>query len=164
MTIRVTNKVKETEASSLLKKRGEIKQKISLEPNNSVLKEELDAVTNDLTKLVAKDNCEKIMENFGHLDQTFGESFAGGVWGQKKKIFPKVTPPVPAAKMDANGKLVTDIEGLKALYEDTFLHRLRQRKIKKRYSDLYELQQGLLQMRLLLTKDEKTPDWSEKDV
>ena len=60
--------------------------------------------------------------------------------------------------------MVTDSEGLKSLYEDTFLHRLRQRKIKKRYSELYELQQGLLQMRLLLTKDEKTPDWTEKQV
>ena len=100
--IRVTNKVKETAASVLLKKRGEIKQKISLEPNNSVLKEELDAVTDDLTKLVAKDNCKKIMENFGHLDQTFGESFSGGMWSLKKKTFPKVSPPVPTAKIDAN--------------------------------------------------------------
>ena len=128
------------------------------------MKEELDAVTNDLTKLVAKDNCEKIMENFGHLDQTFGESFSGGIWSLKKKVFPKITPPVPTAKRDANGNLVTDSEGLKSLYEDTFLHRLRQRKIKKRYSELNELQQGLLQMRLLLTKDEKMPDSTEKEV
>ena len=58
-------------------------------------------------------------ENLGHLDQSNGESFANGVWNIKKKEFSKVSPTPPAAKIDVNGRLVTDPENLKKLYLDT---------------------------------------------
>ena len=72
-----------------------------------------------MTEAVSKENLEKIKRNFGHLDQSNGESFANGVWNVKKKEFPKVATIPPAAKIDVNGRLVTDPENLKKLYLDT---------------------------------------------
>ena len=82
----------------------------------------------------------------------------------KNKEFPKIVKPTPAAKVDVNGRLVTDEEGLKQLYLDTFTHRLRQRPVKEDYAEVYQSQQELLEKRLLITKDVKSADWSEEDI
>ena len=82
----------------------------------------------------------------------------------KNKEFPKIVKPTPAAKVDMNGRLVTDQEGLKQLYLDTFTHRLRQRPVKQDYSEVYQLQQELLEKRLLITRDIKSAEWSEEDI
>ena len=71
---------------------------------------------------------------------------------------------VPAAKVNPNGRMVTDPQGIKDLYLDTFFHRLRQRPIKEKYSEVFELQQNLCEKRLLCTFDEKSPPWTENDI
>ena len=162
--IRVTNKVRVTETSELLDKRSELIQKLKLNPDDTELEEELEVVVRQVTEAVSKENLEKIKRNFGHLDQSNGESFANGVWNIKKKEFAKVAPTPPAAKIDVNGRLVTDPENLKKLYLDTFTHRLRQRPVKEDYSDLYKLQQGLLEKRLLISRDYKSDEWTEEDI
>ena len=43
-------------------------QKLKLDPDNEDLKSQLDSVVDDLTKLVAEENNEKIMENFKCFD------------------------------------------------------------------------------------------------
>ena len=93
-----------------------------------------------------------------------GENFSQGIWNIKKKEYPRVSAPVPAAKKDINGKMVTNPNDIKKLYLETLTHRLRHRPIKKENSDLFELQQKLCQKRLLASADEKSPDWSEEDV
>ena len=93
------------------------------EPNNESLKEDLEKVISKLTTLIGKQNRDKIVENFQMLDQSEDENFSNGIWKMKKKEFPKNSKPAPAAKVDINGRLVTDPIGLKKLYSDTFEHR-----------------------------------------
>ena len=162
--IRQNGKIKESEVSILQKKVSEILQSLKKEPNNESLKEDLEKVISKLTTLIGKQNRDKIVENFQMLDQSEDENFSNGIWKIKKKEFPKNSKPAPAAKVDINGRLVTDPIGLKKLYSDTFEHRLRQRPIKEEYSELFELQKLLLEKRLTLTIDEKSPDWTENDV
>lgn len=162
--IRVTDKVRVTETSKLQERRTELIQKIKSKPEDIDLQSELEEVVSSLTASVSKENLEKIKKNFEQFDQSEGESFATGVWNVKNKEFPKIVKPTPAAKIDVNGRLVTDTEGLKQLYLDTFTHRLRQRPIKEDYADVYQSQQGLLEKRLLVTKDIKSPEWTEEDI
>ena len=59
---------------------------------------------------------------------------------------------------------MTDPSSIKQLYLDTFCHRLRERPVKEDNAELYELQQKLLEKRLLLTAYEKSPQWTELDI
>ena len=106
----------------------------------------------------------KIVTNFQELDQSEGENFAQGVWKLKKKEFPRNSQSIPAAKTDINGRTVTDPSSIKQLYLDTFCHRLRERPKKEDNADLFELQQKLLEKRLLITAYDKSPQWTETDV
>ena len=162
--VRVTNKVRVTEISKLFEKRSELVQKLKAKPEDKELENELEKVVASLTEYISKDNLEKIKRNFLHLDQSEGESFANGVWKVKNKEFPKFGTSTPAAKTDVNGKLVTDPEDLKQLYLDTFTHRLRQRPVKEEYAETFQLQQNLLEKRLMITRDVKSSDWSEEDI
>ena len=108
------------------------------------VKEELDKVVEEITIKVAERNRNKIMDNFKHLDQSEGETFANGIWKIKKKIMPKNKTSLPAAKVDVNGKLVTEPKALKKLYLETFQHRLRSRPSKKDYVEIEQLQETLL--------------------
>ena len=161
--IRVSSKQKVTELSELQKKRSELLQNMKISPNDNTLKEELDDVVEKITKLVSEENRDRIMEQFEHLDQT-DDNINMGIWKVKNKHFPKKTASVPSAKADINGRLVSDPNGLKNLYLDTFTHRLRQRPIKEKYSKLFELQKEVLDRRLIITSENKSPDWSEIDV
>ena len=136
---------------------------MKISPNDNTLKEELDDVVEKITKLVSEENRDRIMEQFEHLDQT-DDNINMGIWKVKNKHFPKKTASVPSAKADINGRLVSDPNGLKNLYLDTFTHRLRQRPIKEKYSKLFELQKEVLDRRLIITSENKSPDWSEIDV
>ena len=60
--------------------------------------------------------------------------------------------------------MVTDPNGIKNLYLETFTHRLRQRPAKKEYSELFLLQQKLCEKRLLLSKNLKSKSWTENDI
>ena len=162
--IRKTNKMKDTDLSLLLKKRSDLKQRIKKNPNDSDLERELEVIESNVTTLVSKDNRDKLFENFQKLDQTQGESFSHGIWTIKKKAFPKVTPSVPAAKLDVNGRMVTDPAGIKKLYLDTFTHRLRHRPSTEDTFELHRLQEKLCKLRLLNTSDIKTNDWTENDI
>ena len=162
--IRVSGKSKESESVSLLRKRTELLQKIKIDPNNDELKEELEKVVEQVTEIVSKENRDKIFNNFQKLDQSEGENFAYKVWDIKNKVFPKVAPPVPAAKIDINGRMVTDPNGIKNLYLETFTHRLRQRPVKQHYAELFLLQQKLCEKRLLISMTEKSYPWTEDDI
>ena len=157
-------KIRETETSILLRRRSEIIQKIKKDSNNEDYKHELDDVIAELTKMVSKENRDKIFETFKALDQSERENFASNIWEIKKKEFPKVSTSVPSAKTDVNGRIVTDPNGIKKLYLETFTHRLRQRPIKEDFSDLFKLQQDLCRKRLINTLKEKSQEWSEKEV
>ena len=163
--IRVTEKVKETELTKLQKKRTELVQRTKLNPDNKNLKDELEHVIVEITRLVSDRNRDKIYEQFKKLDQSEGENFANGIWTLKKKEFPKKNATIPSAKTDpVSGKTVTNPEELKKLYLETFQHRLRNRPAKQSYSELCELEDMLCKSRLLITKHKKSRDWTEKEV
>ena len=162
--IRYSNKVKETESSSLFKERSELVQKLKKDPDNDALKADLENVTDKLTEAVSQENFSQIYNNFKHLDQTEGENFSQGIWSLKKKVFPQKSQPLPSAKIDVNGDLVSDPAELQQLYLDTFTHRLRERPPREEYSELYDLQRGLLEKRLMVTKTERSTSWTEDDI
>ena len=162
--VRISNKQKETEVSLLFQKRTTLIQKLKKEPGNLETIKDKEEVEEKLASIVGKENREKIFQNFAKLDQSEGESFSQGIWDLKKKVFPKVQKAVPAAKRDITGRVITDPNGLKKLYQETFTHRLRFRPPKQSVADLYELQENLVMKRLAVTSTVKSPGWTRCDV
>ena len=73
------------------------------------------------------------------------------MWGIKKKIFPSKRKTSILAKKNGKGKLVTNPGELKKLYLDTFVSRLRHRKIKPGFEDLTFMKEYLCARRLEIT-------------
>jgi hypothetical protein len=63
-------------------------------------------------------------------------------------------------KKYSDGKLVSSHKQLKDLYLNTFVHRLRQRPIKKDFAYLKHLKEVLCSKRMEYAKARKTEDWT----
>ena len=83
----------------------------------------LDVVEASISKEVSKDARDKIAT----LSNTDGTTNVNGMWTLKKKLFPKHSNPLPVAKINVDGRLVTSQNELKYLYLETFKHRFRHR-------------------------------------
>ena len=86
------------------------------------------------------------------------------MWKVKKKVFPKHTKPLPVAKLDKNGRLVSCPEELKTLYLETYIHRLRHRPIRPGLELLEKWKLELFQKRLQLVKLKKSEPWDKKNL
>ena len=83
-----------------------------------------------------------------------------GCWSLIKKIRPKHSIPIPVGKFDKNGKLVTDQKGLKQLYLETFVWRLRDRPIRPDLADIETLKSQLFKSILKSCMNKKTQPWT----
>ena len=63
-----------------------------------LLKTELKEIDSKLTKLVAEENMKTVFKNFEHLSNTDGTTNNNGVWALQRKLFSKITEPLPIAK------------------------------------------------------------------
>ena len=68
-----------------------------------------------------------------------------GSWALVRKTRPKYLPSVPVGKRNSEGKMITDQEGLKKLYLETFLWRLRDRPIRPDLAEIQEIKSELFQ-------------------
>ena len=64
------------------------------------------------------------------------------MWRLKKKLLTSVTEP-PTAKQNKHGDLITAPRGVKQLYLDTYIERLRNKPINSELEGLYSLKMEL---------------------
>ena len=81
------------------------------------------------------------------------------MWNIKRKIFPNNKEPLPYAKKDCDGKVITSQHLIKSLYLDTFIHRLRHRPMNEDYRKLKQLKEELFRRRMVHCKKNKSEDW-----
>ena len=86
------------------------------------------------------------------------------MWSFLKKKIPKITHGVPTGKKDRNGKIITNHLGLKKLYLETYLHRLRNRPIKPDFEELKYLKDNLFDMKLENSRKRKSKPWEMADL
>ena len=94
------DKKKINEVDELLAKRTTLVRKLKVENEEDIekLEKELEEVEQNISNLSAKDNRDKIVENFAKLSNTDGSTNANGVWAVNRKVFPKNTETLPFAK------------------------------------------------------------------
>ena len=122
--VRMNGKFKQTEISQLSKKKSDLMQKIRTAGNEEEksLNEEVSVIESQLINLVAEENRDRVVRNFGSLANNNGTANINGMWAIKKKVFPKNPPNLPVAKKDIHGRVITSHAELKKLYLDTFVH------------------------------------------
>ena len=111
----------------------------------------------------SEENINIVNEHLKNLELENGNFSQSGMWKLKSKLCPTVVDP-PTAKLDKNGKLVTNTEDLLNLYLETYSDRLSHRKIKSKYDDIFNLKTQLWQMRLELCSEVKTGKWTQKNL
>ena len=57
------------------------------------------------------------------------------IWNIKNIFLPKVQSPLPIAKLNLSGQIITNKEELKVVYLDHFIHRMRNRPIMSHLKD-----------------------------
>ena len=102
----------------------------------------------EIAKLMEEDNFKKVSENFKSMSDTTGTINTNGMWALKKKTFPSKNRGPVVAKRNEKGKLVTNPVELKKLCLDTFVSRLRHRKIKPGFEEIKILKEYLCSSRL----------------
>ena len=160
--IRITNKPIKTAEHVLMDTRFKLRQDLK-QAENGVARESLEKqivdVENQLSEAVSKENFERINENFKLLSNGQGSFNPVGVWKAKQRVFPKHAKPLPVAKSDRNGRIVSNPEELNQLYVDTYKHRLRHRPIRPELKQLESLKMELFYKRLKLVKLQESNPW-----
>ena len=151
------NKTKSSNIQELIQKRKNLKKQ-------NVPEETIEEIEDKIAEFCQEANRNKVMENFNEVDGADGNIAHHGIWNVKRKIFPKIKPPLPVGKKNLKGQLITNHEELKDLYLDTFKHRLRHRPILPGYEENLEKQEELFRYRLDISKRKKTPPWGMKNL
>ena len=100
-------------------------------------------------------------------DLSDDENGANGVrrrklWKLLKKYYPKVSTAVPVGKKDGKGNIITNHEGLKHLYLQTYVNRLRNRPMHSDFEEIQKMKMKLFELRLQLSKKRKSKPWTLK--
>ena len=83
-------------------------------------------IGNEISERYHKEIIETLNE-FGGDDHNLNGSERKKLWEILKRKYPKCAPLVPVGKKDKAGNLISNHEGLKDLYLQTYIHRLRNR-------------------------------------
>ena len=82
------------------------------------------------------------------------------MWKVLKKNYPKISASIPVGKKDRKGNIITNHEGLKQLYLQTYINRLRNRPMKPEFEEIKKLKTELFNLRLELSKQQKSLPWT----
>ena len=155
--IRIVNKPMK-DIDELFERRRKLRNKTD-EKSNRELKE----VEKRLADLCAKSNYEKIKEEVKNIKPDEGGLHSGKLWKLKKKLSPKCRDP-PTAMTDKEGNLFTSEKDIQNLALETFSERLKNRKIREGLENLQNDKEDLCKLRLKLSSQNKTPDWTMKQL
>ena len=86
------------------------------------------------------------------------------MWKYLKKKYPKISVDIPVGKKDRKGNIITNHEGLKHLYLETYVNRLRNRPMKKDFEGIKKMKEELFELRLEMSKCLKSQPWTLKDL
>ena len=149
------------EVSQLMSVQTKLRKEYSKNHDDVTLKK-IKKVEETISEKVSKINSDCVSEYVKNLSVD-GKFSQVGMWKVKGKLFPRERDP-PMAKYDEQGKLVTNPKALKSLYINHYRQRLEHRPIKARYLENFEKKEYLWKLRFEQLKDNKTVEWSSKEL
>ena len=158
--------------------------------NENLMNERIELKREAKLKTISEEMKVKIEERIYQIEETIGEEISeryykeimetlkevGGdehnlrgperkkLWEMLKRKYPKCGPKVPVGKKDKAGNLISNHAGLKELYLQTYMHRLRNRPIKDDFQEIKTLKDNLFELRLRLANSNKSAPWTMDDL
>ena len=154
--IRLTGKTKESDITKLINERIKIKRNLKEANDDNIddIEANLKSIEAEITNKVQDQNFKIITENFDEIKNSSGTLNCNGLWKVKNRMFPSKKKKQNMAKKNSKGKLITNPGELKELYLDTYVSRLRNRRIMPGFENLKFLKEYLCKQRLRLTAKE----------
>jgi len=137
-----------------------VEEKTKLEENIENAEPEIEK---EVSEEYVREAMETLRELGGQEDEISGEG-RNKMWKMLKQMHPKVSPAVPVGKQDLSGNIITNHEGLKHLYLNTYINRLRDRPISPGFERIKDLKMNLFEMRLKLASSIKSKDWTLENL
>ena len=106
----------------------------------------LECIDNKIQSLCSARNV-KIVEEYLQTINCEGKFSHTGTWKLRKKLHPAKTIDPPMAKLDRRGNIVTAPNLIRKLYLDTYIDRLRQRKMNPELLEVFNLKTELWKRR-----------------
>ena len=144
------------------RKRRKVKGGETEEKEEMMRKE--NSIVDQIGEEISKRHRDKVFSIIDTVSNEYGTMNQLSVWDLKKKLIPSKTAAVPIGKTDSKRNLVTDQDGLKRLYLQTYVHRLRNRPIKPRLKKILHMRMKLFQSRLQLSKSRISREWTMIDL
>ena len=113
---------------------------------------------------IAKDNMEKIKEEMKDIELDVDEGInTSKIWKMKKRMCPRAKEP-PMAKKDKRGNIITTEKGIKHLYKETYIDRLKPNKMREGLEDLQQAKDKLFEERMKTASKNKTSPWNREQL
>ena len=106
----------------------------------------------------------KVHETLGHITGDDGGVSASGLWKAKQKILPNDKGHNPIAVNDKQGNLITNPEGIKRVYLQEMLERLRHRNMSPTLVQLQLMKEKLCKQRIEMSRHIKSEPWTAKQL
>lgn len=150
-----------TDLDEKFDKRMKLRREIVNE-NKVAMKHKLEQMLDDLEYEIAAECAEKhftmVSDNMKQVTEFDGGFNTNKMWKLKRKLINRGSEPL-SSKIDLDGKLVTNPDLLKKLYLETYVDRLRNRKMSTELLNLKNLREELFRLRLERAKLDKSPPW-----
>ena len=154
----------------MLQKKENIKAKMAVIENDEddekyeELNKELEEIIEQISQSCSDKNKQVVEEFIGNSDFGLDGFNQIKTWSLKKRLSPKNVIEPPAAKKDANGKLITEKSQLENLFIETYKNRLTPNPISDDLTELKSLKEYLFLINRRLAEKETTKDWNFKDL
>ena len=122
------------------------------------------SIEEDLANKIFERNKQIIVDQVANMTDNACNLSRIKMWKIKQKVCPKQEVSYPVAKLNQKGDMVSNRSELKDLSVNTYKERLKHRDIEPGYSKLRELKEGLFDLRIKLSKVNKSENWTQKDL
>ena len=150
-----------------IKNKQELKKVDITEEVREKIKIRIQQIEDEIEKEVTEEYQKELFETLKELGGA-GDCIGGDqrkkMWKVLKSHYPKISPSIPVGKKDIKGNIITNHEGLKQLYLQTYVHRLRNRPIKTGFEQLKKMKTELFELRLKSSYQNKSLPWTMNNL
>lgn len=169
--VRIVSKRKKDETKTKifenLKEIAEMKKELKVveidEEMRFKIQDRIKQIEEEVEREVSEEYLKEIMETLRELGGEENSISGEGrkkMWKLLKRNYPKIVPAVPVGKKDRKGNIITNHKGLKDLYLQTYINRLRNRPIMPGFEDIKKMKTELFNLRIDLAKRRKSQPWT----
>ena len=124
----------------------------------------VDEISEEISKMEAEENRNKIMENFKCYSENPESINLTQMWKLLGKLWPKNGNALPSAKKNHKGKIISDPRELKKLLAKEYKERLRSRRMRPDFLRQDDLKEDIFKLKMKIAESNESPEWNLSDL